>query len=124
MIGVQRSHDRDVDDGGLTSHEGAGRKTGSGGGSEFAIVAHGKRVALAGIAALEPAAEPALPLLARAVRELPLIRMAEGVIPDRVRGGERFPQILVRDLERRSRRMTPDAGKAVGLELHAHRRLV
>ena len=81
--------------------------TGPGGDSEFAIVAHGKRVALAGIAALEPAAEPSFPLFARAVGELPLIRMAEGVIADRVRGRERFSEILVRDLKRRLRRTTP-----------------
>ena len=99
-------------------------KTGSGGDSEFAIVLHGKRIALAGVAALETAAEPSFPLLAGAVRERPLIRMAEGVIADRVRGGERFPEILVRDLERRSRRTTPDASKAVGLELHTYRGLV
>jgi hypothetical protein len=50
----------------------------------------GKRVALAGVAAVEPAAEPSLALFARAMRELPLIGMPEGVIADRMRGGERF----------------------------------
>ena len=83
-----------------------------------------KRVALTGITAVEAAAEPSLPLFARAMGELPLVGMAEGVVADRMRGGERFPEILVRDLKRRLRGTTPDASKAVGLELHAHRRLV
>jgi hypothetical protein len=33
------------------------------------------------------------------VRECPLVGMAEGVVADRVRGGERFAQIVIRDLE-------------------------
>src|SRR5262252_8277158 len=88
------------------------------------MVLHGKRVALPGIAALETAAEPSHTLLARTVRERPLVRVAEGVIADRVRGGEGFTEILVRDLERRARCATPDAGKAIGLELDTHRGLV
>src|SRR5262245_61682060 len=91
---------------------------------EFAIALDGKRVALAGIAALEPAVEPSLTLLARAVRKRPLVSVAERVIADRVRGVEGFAQILVRDLERRARRTAPDAGEAIGLELDAHRDLI
>jgi hypothetical protein len=83
-----------------------------------------KRVALAGIAAVETAAEPSLALFARAVRETPLVGMAERVVADRVCGGERFAQIVVRDLERRPRRVTPDTGKAIRLQLDAHRVLV
>src|SRR4030095_4654965 len=83
-----------------------------------------KRVALAGIAAIETAAEPSLALFARAVRELPLVGMAEGVVANRVRRGERFAQILVRDLKRRARRVTPDTCKAIRLQLDAHRVLV
>src|SRR5215831_17262881 len=88
------------------------------------MVLHGKRVALAGIAAVEAAAEPAHTLLARTVCERPLVRVAEGVIADRVRGGEGFAQILVGDLERCARCATPDAGEAIGLELATHRGLV
>ena len=93
-------------------------------GSEFAIVLHGKGVTLAGIAVFETAAEPSFPLLARAMRELPLIGLAESVIADDMRGGERFSEILVRDLERGLRRTTPDASEAVCLELHAYGRLI
>src|SRR5262245_4662867 len=92
--------------------------------SKLATALNCKRVALAGIAALETAAEPSLALLARAVSELPLVGMAEGVVADRMRGGERFTQILVRDLEGRARRVTPDACKAIRLELDPHRILV
>src|SRR5262252_3964708 len=88
------------------------------------MVLHGKRVALPGIAALETAAEPSHTLLARTVRERPLVRVAERVIADRVRGGEGFAEILVRDLERCARCATPDAGEAIGLELDTHRDLV
>src|SRR5215472_7506712 len=88
------------------------------------MVLHGKRVALAGIATLETAAEPSFTLLARTVRERPLVRVAEGVIANRVRGGEGFAEILIRDLQRRARRATPNAREAIGLELDAHRGLV
>jgi hypothetical protein len=83
-----------------------------------------KRVALAGIAAVETAAEPSLALFARAVRELPLVGMTERVVADRMRGSEGFAQIVVRDLERRARRVTPDTGKAIRLQLDAYRVLV
>src|SRR5262245_61089369 len=92
--------------------------------SKLAIALDRKRVALAGVAALEAAPEPSLALLARPVGETSLVGMAEGVIADRVRGGERFAEILVRDLERRARRVTPDTRKAIRLELDAHRVLV
>src|SRR5262245_13319858 len=92
--------------------------------SQLAIVPDGKRVTLASVAALEAAAEPSLTLLARPVRELPRVGMAEGVVADRVRGRERLAEILVRDLERRARRATPDACEAIRLELDAHRVLV
>src|SRR5262245_28402487 len=92
--------------------------------SQSAIVLNGKRVALAGIAALESATEPSLALLARAVRKRPLVGLAEGVVTDRVRGGERFAEVLVRDRERCARGVTPDTRKAIRLELDAHRVLV
>src|SRR5262245_51952580 len=88
------------------------------------MVLYCKCVALAGIAAVETAAEPSHTLLARTVCELPLVSVAESVIADRMRGGEGFAEILVRDLERRARRTTPDACQAIGLELDAHRDLV
>jgi hypothetical protein len=94
--------------------EGADINTGLAGGSELAIVPHGERVALAGIAALEPATEPSLPLLARPVRELPLVGMAESVIADGVRGGERRRRRLHRhgvlDPARRCRAAFPPEG--------------
>src|SRR4029453_8513460 len=75
-------------------------------------------------AAGETAAEPSHALFARTVRELPLVGMTEGIVADRVRGGESFAQIVVRDLERRTRRVTPDTCKAIRLQLDAHRVLV
>src|SRR5262249_48890355 len=92
--------------------------------SQLAIAPNRKRVALAGVAAVEAAAEPSHALLARPARELRLVGLAEGVVADRVRGGERFAEILVRDLERRACRVTPDPCEAIRLELDAHRVLV
>src|SRR5262245_53401092 len=92
--------------------------------SQLTIAPNRKRVALARVASLEAAAEPSLALFARPVRELPLIGMTEGVVTDSVRGSERFPEILVRDLERRARGVTPDTCEAIRLELDTHRLLV
>ena len=46
------------------------------------------------------------------------------VFADGMCGVERFVAILVRDLERRTRRTTPDSREAIGLKLDAHRVLV
>jgi hypothetical protein len=73
--------------------------------SKRAMALNLEGVALAGVTAIGAAAEPSVALLAHPVRELPLVGMAEGVVADRVRGGERFVEILVRDLERRARRV-------------------
>src|SRR5688572_1810293 len=92
--------------------------------SELAVPRHGKSIALSSVALLEATAKPALTLLARTVRVVGGVRVAERVVADGVRRVHGLTQIVVGDLERRARGVSPDTRQAVGLELDANRCLV
>ena len=91
--------------------------------------AAGERVAGVGAAALDPANEPALPLLGGAVRpglgiDASLRLLLDAVVTHRGRGGETVLDVLARDLhdQSRSHRVRhPDARIAVRLQLDANR---
>src|SRR5690606_3364790 len=86
-----------------------------------------ERIALAQVAALEAAAEPAHALLGAAVgealrRDAALGLFLQAIVADRRgRRQRRFEVALLEDLAAAVRMMRPDAGEAVGLQLHAHR---
>src|ERR1043166_3261285 len=85
-----------------------------------------ERIAVLRPAGIQAALEPAHALRGRAVREglrhhAPLRLFLQTVVADRRRGVERLGDIARIELVHRAGVVSPYAGIAVGLELHAHR---
>ena len=83
-----------------------------------------ERVALARVAAIEATAEPGHTLGAGAVRELALVALTKRIVANLVRGVQRFAEVRFVNRQIGARRVAPYAGKAIGLQFDAHRRLV
>src|SRR5262245_15632788 len=88
-----------------------------------------ERVAIARPPRVEPALEPAHPLLRGPVRErfrndTALALLLQAVVADRGCRIESFRDVALLELVHVAGMITPDARVAVGLQLHAHRHLI